>query len=247
VLASRRTVRPIDEAIRAARETTARDLARRLPVPDRNDELRDTHGRAQRSVRARSTTASARSAVRGRRLARAAHAARGELPPSSRSRSASPRTTDEWGKTITRRPRSHEMRRLARVVEGPARTRARRCGRAGHARGSARRRLRRFGGRAARVVGGAQQDLAGRARRQRSPIRVLGNAVTLETAIRNLVVNAIAATPPGGEVRVGLDSGPQAIVITVDDNGPGARRRSGEAVRAVLAQAVSRASVSVSA
>ena len=52
--------------------------------------------------------------------------------------------------------------------------------------------------------------------------QVDGNPVMLETAIRNLVENAIAATPRGGHVRVSL--GPPSghdVVVVVDDDGPG--------------------------
>ena len=38
---SKRSARPLEAAIHAARETTAVDLKRSLPVPERDDELRD--------------------------------------------------------------------------------------------------------------------------------------------------------------------------------------------------------------
>jgi two-component system OmpR family sensor kinase len=48
-----------------------------------------------------------------------------------------------------------------------------------------------------------------------------GNAVMIETAVRNLIANAITAVPRGGHVRVNLETQPTDIVITVDDDGPG--------------------------
>ena len=50
---------------------------------------------------------------------------------------------------------------------------------------------------------------------------VEGNPVMLETAIRNLVENAIAAVPRGGHIRVSVDSMSADIAVVVDDDGPG--------------------------
>lgn len=51
--------------------------------------------------------------------------------------------------------------------------------------------------------------------------RVDGNPLMLETAIRNLVANAIAAVPRGGRVRVSLETISADLVVAVDDDGPG--------------------------
>jgi two-component system sensor histidine kinase KdpD len=48
-----------------------------------------------------------------------------------------------------------------------------------------------------------------------------GNPVMLETAIRNLIENAITAVPRGGRVRVSLELTPVEVAIVVDDDGPG--------------------------
>jgi two-component system sensor histidine kinase QseC len=54
------------------------------------------------------------------------------------------------------------------------------------------------------------------------PFRLLGHAVLLELALRNLVQNALAHTPPGTVVEVELD--PDNGVLQVSDDGP---QRSG--------------------
>ena len=51
-----------------------------------------------------------------------------------------------------------------------------------------------------------------------SPVLVTGNTDALGDAIRNLVENAIAHSPPGQEVTVGVDT---AGAVWVVDQGPG--------------------------
>jgi two-component system sensor histidine kinase QseC len=49
------------------------------------------------------------------------------------------------------------------------------------------------------------------------PFRLSGHPVLLELALRNLVQNALAHTPPGTQVEVELD--PQARMLQVSDDG----------------------------
>jgi len=53
------------------------------------------------------------------------------------------------------------------------------------------------------------------------PAVVEGDAFALGRVCRNLVANAIQATPPGGEVRVSLERANRAVRIAVADTGCG--------------------------
>ncbi|MCU0294291.1 MAG: ATP-binding protein, partial [Thermoanaerobaculaceae bacterium] len=48
-----------------------------------------------------------------------------------------------------------------------------------------------------------------------------GEALLLRQAIRNLVHNAVRATPAGGSVRIGVGGAEARATVTVDDTGPG--------------------------
>ncbi|MEZ5614185.1 MAG: ATP-binding protein [Rhodocyclaceae bacterium] len=50
---------------------------------------------------------------------------------------------------------------------------------------------------------------------------VPGDAVLLAVLLRNLLDNAVRYTPPGGEAEVSVQSVPDAVLLTVTDNGPG--------------------------
>ena len=53
------------------------------------------------------------------------------------------------------------------------------------------------------------------------PVTVNGDATHLERALRNLVKNAVEASSPGAEVRVGLSAAGGSAEIAVADDGPG--------------------------
>jgi two-component system OmpR family sensor kinase len=54
-----------------------------------------------------------------------------------------------------------------------------------------------------------------------APAFVRGEPETLRILLRNLVVNALKFTPAGGRVDVSLLVGDEAVVLRVEDNGPG--------------------------
>jgi two-component system heavy metal sensor histidine kinase CusS len=56
------------------------------------------------------------------------------------------------------------------------------------------------------------------------PLRIRGVRSDLTRAIRNLLDNAVAHTPPGGEVRVELRESERGVEIAVVDPGPGVPR-----------------------
>lgn len=53
------------------------------------------------------------------------------------------------------------------------------------------------------------------------PVTVAGNAEALRMLVRNLLDNAIKYTPAGGRVDLRLQRQAQAMVLTVEDSGPG--------------------------
>ena len=65
----------------------------------------------------------------------------------------------------------------------------------------------------------AQRDLA---LKTRFEVReLLAEELGLHLLMRNLIVNAIRFTPVGGRIEVGSTRGRHAVVLTVDDSGPG--------------------------
>jgi len=217
VVLSRKTARPVEDAIRAARETTAHDLRRSLPVPERDDELRDLVV-ALNELFVRLDDGFGALA---RFAADASHELRTPLAVIATELEVAlrhPRPAAEW--EAAGRASLEELRRLSALVEGLLAL-ARAGADAPESRGAVR---------VVECVDAVVAQLSETASRagvslhgpvEESAERVTGNSVMLETAIRNLVVNAIAAVPRGGEVRVGLESTAGDVVILVDDDGPG--------------------------
>jgi signal transduction histidine kinase len=50
---------------------------------------------------------------------------------------------------------------------------------------------------------------------------VMLDEARLNQAVANLVGNAVKFTPPGGTVRVHVESGEESVIIAVSDEGPG--------------------------
>ena len=53
------------------------------------------------------------------------------------------------------------------------------------------------------------------------PLTVCGDAAALKALVRNLADNAVRYAPPGSRVELRLQREGDAVVLTVDDNGPG--------------------------
>ena len=51
--------------------------------------------------------------------------------------------------------------------------------------------------------------------------QLTGDAAALSTLLQNLVSNALQYTPAGGQIQVGLQATDDAIMLRVDDSGPG--------------------------
>jgi signal transduction histidine kinase len=217
VVLSRRIARPVEDAIRAARETTAHDLRRSLPVPARDDELRDL-AIALNELFARLDDGFGALA---RFAADASHELRTPLAVMATELEVSlryPRRIEEW--EAVGRIGLEELRRLSSLVEGLLTL----------ARAGADAPASRIGVRLVDCVDAVVAQLAAAAERAGVSLagpadepadRVEGNPVMLETAIRNLVENAIAAVPAGGHVHVSLEASSAEVVAVVDDDGPG--------------------------
>ncbi len=214
---SRRTARPVEDAIAAARETTAHDLRRSLPVPAADGELRDLVV-ALNELFARLDDGFGALA---RFAADASHELRTPLAVIATDLEVAlrhPRSADEW--ETTARTALDELRRLSALVEGLLS-----LARAGADAPAARAPVRVID-----RVDAVVAQLADQAERAGISLvaptdevtaSVPGNAVMLETGIRNLVVNALAAVSRGGEVRIGIETRDAELAIVVDDNGPG--------------------------
>jgi two-component system sensor histidine kinase ChvG len=61
-------------------------------------------------------------------------------------------------------------------------------------------------------------DLAGARGR---PLTVLGTESRLSQVFLNVIANAVSFSPPGGEIRVRAGSEGRAVLVTVEDGGPG--------------------------
>ena len=57
---------------------------------------------------------------------------------------------------------------------------------------------------------------------------VLGHRFAVHVMLRNVISNAIAYTPDGGQVEVSSEREGDAVVLTVDDSGPGIRPQDRE-------------------
>jgi two-component system sensor histidine kinase TctE len=73
-----------------------------------------------------------------------------------------------------------------------------------------------------------QQDLGWSQPDTDAPLEVVGNSAFIREALANLVHNALAHTPPGGEVTVSAQQADtmepasrEYALVTIDDNGPG--------------------------
>lgn len=214
---ARRAARPIEDAINAARATSARDLRRSLPVPEQGGELRDLvvslnelFLRLDEGFGAlASFSADASHELRTPLAVMAA-----ELEVALRH----PRPIDEW--EATARTTLGELQRMSALVDGllafaragadsPAERKEvdlvesidlviAQLAAAAEARGVR--------------LEGPRDGVAGRAK---------ANPVLVEIALRNLVSNAITATPSGGAVAASVEARADALVVTIDDDGPG--------------------------
>jgi two-component system, OmpR family, sensor histidine kinase ChvG len=68
------------------------------------------------------------------------------------------------------------------------------------------------------------------AKPQSGTAMVRGDAAQLERVFENLITNAISFSPPGGKVRLAATRTPEAVIVKVDDDGPGVPPRARESI-----------------
>ena len=217
IVLSRRSARPVEEAIRAARETTAHDLRRSLPLPERDDELRDlTVSLNDLFVRLDDGFGAL-----SRFAADASHELRTPIAVMATEIEVAlrhPRTVAEW--EATGRTALDELRRVSDLVEGLLA-----LARAGVDSPSARSPVQLVECVDAVIAQLHETAVAAGvtlvAPTEPTSAIVDGNTIMLEVAIRNLIENGIAATPRGGEIRVSVVDEPLTSTLYVDDSGPG--------------------------
>jgi signal transduction histidine kinase len=72
------------------------------------------------------------------------------------------------------------------------------------------------------LIAGDAERRGARLERSYQPVpSVMGDPDLLRQVMMNLTLNAMEAAGPGGRVRIGIAPAPEAVLLTVDDNGPG--------------------------
>jgi len=215
IIASRRSARPIEDAIRAARETTAHDLRRRLPIPERDDELRDLII----SLNDLFVRLDDGFGALARFAADASHELRTPLAVMATELEVSlrhPRPASEWESTA--RNTLEELGRVSKLVEGLLAL----------ARAGADAPAARISVDVVECIDAVVAQLASTAESSKveltgpaEPIDawVIGNPIMIETAIRNLADNALAVAAARVVIAVSATAG--TLTIVIDDDGRG--------------------------
>lgn len=213
---ARRTTRPLELAIEAARESSVHDLSRRLPVPAEDGELRDL-ALAQNALFDR---LDAGFGVLARFAADASHELRTPLTVIATELEVAlrrPSGSVDWPPLAT--AIVEDTRRLGAIIDGLLA-----LARAGADEPGARRRVRLLDlldGVVAQLGAAAEArgvTLAGPRGDVLADVQV--NPATFEIAIRNLIENAIRHAAGKVEMSLASDAGAR-IRIEVDDDGPG--------------------------
>jgi two-component system OmpR family sensor kinase len=215
---SRRALAPLTAVIADAKAMTVDDLKRRLPVPERNDELQDLTlalngllARLQDGFQSLGNYASAASHELRTPLAVIAS----ELEVALRR----PRSPEEWQRVAA--TSLDEVRRLTKLVEALLE-----LARATAPHGEAQETLElgELVEQALAAVVAPAHDIGIRLETPTasSPIWVYARSTLLLNAIRELLRNALRYSPTASVVRVSIEStDPQGVAVHVDDCGPG--------------------------
>jgi len=215
IVASRRSARPIEDAIRAARETSAHDLRRSLPIPERDDELRDLVV----SLNDLFVRLDDGFGALARFAADASHELRTPIAVMATELEVAlrhPRPVAEWESTA--RNTLEELVRVSKLVEGLlALARAGADAPASRVSVDVVECIDAVVAQLASTADAAGVTFTGPA----EPItdRITGNPIMIETAIRNVAENAVAAAK--GRVRITVDVRDKTLAVLVDDDGPG--------------------------
>jgi two-component system heavy metal sensor histidine kinase CusS len=219
LVCARYTLRPLGKVIRSAQRITARELNERLPLPTAEDEVRDVV-LAFNGLLARLETGFDRL---DRFAADVSHELRTPLTVMATELEVmlqNPRSGPEWESAA--RVCLDEVRHLSQLVSAMLE-----MARTEHTATTANTGMtvRALVQRVITVVGplarerGTSLEATLGSEADRSP---RGNADALLSALVGVVENAVRYTPRGGEVRISSAAqGPQAVLVCVDDSGPG--------------------------
>ena len=221
VLITRRTIRPLRDVIVATGRMTPSDLSTRLPVPERDDEIRTL----VLTLNALIARLESGYAALGRFAAEASHELRTPLAVIGTELEVmlhQPRTPEDWATSArTCLDEVHQVSRLVEALmvlsraEGGAPPPGEPVG-------------------VPALLDRVASDLSPRARQRGvgllrhdppGPVEdtfIRGEVLALASALANLVDNALRYTPTGGEVQVSWCPGDSGTVcVRVDDSGPG--------------------------
>jgi two-component system OmpR family sensor kinase len=223
---SRRAIAPVDAVIREANELTARDLRRRLPLPARNDELRDLVV----AINALLARLNEGFDALERYAESAAHELRTPLAVLTSELEVAlrrPRTQEDWERIAL--ASLEELRRMTRLV-----TALLELSRVDGSPGSPQEvELSEIVDSARRGLGSLAADRGIALNVPPAPgcVSIKGSPDPLASAVHELVRNAIHHSPSGSVVCVRLESlVGRDVAIHVDDAGPGIDSAEREAV-----------------
>jgi signal transduction histidine kinase len=226
---SRRVLAPLDQIVRSAREMTAHDLERRLPLPPADDELRALV-LAQNALFARLDDGFK---ALSRFASDASHELRTPLTVIGNELEIAlrrPRTPEEWRGAAERS--LDELRRLHRLVEALIElARADAASPIADGRVGARSLVAELVSKLAPAAASAGIELRADSA-EGGEIWLHGSEEALRVALSNLLSNALRYTPRGGRISAAAErNGAAALVaIHVDDSGPGVDPREAEAI-----------------
>jgi len=232
---SRRVLSPLDEVVRVARDVTAHDLERRMPLPETEDELRALvvaqnalFARLSQGFRALDQFASDASHELRTPLAIIGN----ELEVALRR----PRTPEEWRGAAERS--LDELRRLHRLVEALIElSRADAESPFGECLVGARGLLLEVCDKYTPAAEACEIELMAEAHHDAAEVFVQGSTEALRVALSNLVSNALRYTPRGGHIRASLERlSAERVAIHVDDSGGGVDAQEAEAIFAPFAR-----------
>jgi heavy metal sensor kinase len=212
-----RTLRPVDEIVRAAEGITYKNLSERLPVPATGDEFERISGALNRMIARLDEAfriATRFSGDASHELRTPLTVIRGELEALMKSRELSFEVRQDLGEILV------ETERLTKIVEGLLLVSRLESGEGRQTPVSLD--LAEMAGQVADQMEPLAEDKGLALRRDLEPgVRVEGDEMRLKQVVVNLLDNAIKYTPSGGRVTLGVHGQPGHARLEVIDTGRG--------------------------